>query len=43
MKSTLYNWVTIKELAPKYDHFLLDCDGVVWSGGHEIDKAFEVI
>jgi hypothetical protein len=29
---TLLSMVTIKELAHKYDYFLLDCDGVIWSG-----------
>jgi ribonucleotide monophosphatase NagD (HAD superfamily) len=43
MKSTNYQWTTVKDLASKYDYFLMDCDGVVWSGSHEIDHAFEVI
>lgn len=27
----------------KYDTFLLDCDGVIWSGPHAIDGAKETI
>jgi ribonucleotide monophosphatase NagD (HAD superfamily) len=34
---------SIKQLAEKYDHFLLDCDGVIWSGSNPIPGAFEVI
>lgn len=26
-----------------YDVFLLDCDGVLWSGAQQIDRAFEVV
>jgi hypothetical protein len=26
--------VKIKDLVDKYDYFLLDCDGVLWSGDH---------
>ena len=35
--------VTVRTLADNYDTFLLDCDGVLWSGSKPIDQAFEVI
>jgi len=35
--------ITITQLAEQYDVFLLDCDGVLWSGSKIIDRSFEVI
>jgi hypothetical protein len=34
---------SIEKLAGMYDVFLLDCDGVLWSGARQIDRAFEVV
>ena len=36
-------WTTVLGLADKYDYFLLDCDGVIWSGEEEINQAFKSI
>ena len=41
--SSGHTLTTINELAEKYDTFLLDCDGVIWSGSRPIDQAFEVM
>jgi len=35
--SSAHILTTINELAEKYDTFLLDCDGVIWSGSRPID------
>jgi len=42
-KSKSPQWTDVKQLADKYDYFLLDCDGVVWSGSDQVDSAFEVV
>ena len=36
-------WTSISQLAELYDCFILDCDGVIWSGPTKIDESFEVI
>ena len=36
-------WTSIQELTKEYDSFILDCDGVIWSGSKAIDQSFEVI
>lgn len=43
MDSTPYTLTSIKALAADFDYFLLDCDGVIWSGSKEIDQSFQVI
>ena len=34
---------SFKDLIPKYDIFMFDCDGVLWSGGKPIPGAFETL
>mmetsp|Transcript_28999 Transcript_28999/g.33117 ORF Transcript_28999/g.33117 Transcript_28999/m.33117 type:complete len:122 (+) Transcript_28999:35-400(+) len=33
----------IDDLAEKYDHFLCDCDGVIYSGGKAIEGSIEAL
>ena len=35
--------VSVKDLASKYEHFLLDCDGVIWSGTQVLPGAIEAV
>lgn len=43
LKNTDPKWTSIQELAKEYDSFILDCDGVIWSGSKAVDQSFEVI
>lgn len=38
-----YDLTSIKTLVENFDYFFCDCDGVIWSGDHPIDKSFEVV
>ena len=40
---SLITHTSIAALAEIYDIFLLDCDGVIWSGSQTIDRSFDVI
>lgn len=31
----------LEDLIEKYDYFLFDCDGVLWTGNNEIEGAFD--
>ncbi len=30
-------------MVAKYDYFLFDCDGVLWTGDHELHGAFKAL
>jgi 4-nitrophenyl phosphatase len=34
---------TVGDLKEKYDYFLVDCDGVLWSGTETIEGAVEAV
>ena len=35
--------VKFQDLIHQYDHFLFDCDGVLWNGSHAIPFAAEAL
>ena len=43
VKEQLLEVDSIKDLVDKYDYFLCDCDGVLYSGANEIGCSFGTI
>ena len=36
-------YTSFEDLVAKYDYFLFDCDGVLWHGDSEIERAFSAL
>ena len=34
------NFADLADLIERYDYFMFDCDGVLWHGDKQIEKAF---